>query len=229
MKLPPPRHRWSMTPRAAIQLQKRLADEIRVERLPGPVRTVAGVDLAFSSDGHRCLAGVVVYDLVEGAILETQLARRPVRFPYVPGLLSFREVPAALAAIRKLRIEPDVFMFDAHGLAHPRRMGLAAHAGLLMDWPALGCAKSRLCGEHAEPGPKRGAAVPLVHQGETVGTVLRTRDNVKPVYVSVGHRVTLEEAVRIAGACATRYRLPEPARQAHLLVTRHRSALSPKE
>ncbi len=211
-----------MPPRAAIRLQKRLAGRVRVERVAGAVRRVAGVDLAFSPEGERCLASVVVWDIEHGAVVEERLAWRPVRFPYVPGLLSFRETPAALAAIRKLTCEPDLFMFDAQGLAHPRRLGLASHAGLLLDRPAVGCAKSRLCGSHEEPPEEPGRSTPLVDRGEVVGAVLRTRPGVRPVYVSVGHRMTLADAVAWTMRCVTRYRLPEPARLAHLLVTRHR-------
>lgn len=221
MILPPPIHRWSMSPAAAIRLQKRLAARVRIQRMRGAVRLVAGADLAFSRDGTRCLAGVVIYDLETGETVEEALAWRAVRFPYVPGLLSFRETPAVLAAVRKLKTVPDLFMFDAHGLAHPRRFGLASHAGLLMDRPSVGCAKSRLCGEHGEPPATPGRFAPLIHRGETVGAVLRTRRGVKPVFVSPGHRVSLEDGVRLVTACVTRYRLPEPTRRAHLLVTRH--------
>lgn len=222
MKIPSPLHRWSLTPREAIRLQERLAGRVRVERLRRRVRIVAGADMAFSSDGERCLAGVVVCDLEADSVLEEQLTWRPVRFPYVPGLLSFREAPAVLAAVRKLKAVPDLFIFDAHGLAHPRRLGLASHVGLLMDAPSVGCAKSLLCGKHDEPGGARGNSAPLVHKGETVGAVLRTRVGVKPVFVSVGHKVTLDNAVGVVMRCATRYRLPEPTRLAHNLVTRHR-------
>jgi len=223
MKIPPPLHRWSMSPKAAIRLQERLAGRVRVEPLRRRVRLVAGVDVAFGPDGRHCLAGVVVYDLHTGQAIEQQLAWRPVRFPYVPGLLSFREAPAALAALRKLRCEPDVFMFDAQGIAHPRRLGLAAHVGLLIDRPSLGCAKSLLCGDYEEPPGKAGRHSPIVHRGETIGAVLRTRTDINPVFVSVGHRLTLADAVRIVMRCVTRYRLPEPARLAHQLVTRHRA------
>ena len=226
MKMPPPLHRWSMSPKAAIRLQERLAGRVRVEPLRRKVRLVAGVDVAFGPDGRRCLAGVVVYDLGAGRVIEQQLAWRPVRFPYLPGLLSFREAPAALAALRKLKCEPDVFMFDAQGLAHPRRLGLAAHVGLLIERPALGCAKSLLCGQYQEPPRRAGRHSPLVHRGETIGAVLRTRTDIKPVFVSVGHRLTLANAVRIVMQCVTRYRLPEPARLAHQLVTAHRTRKS---
>jgi deoxyribonuclease V len=163
-----------------------------------------------------------VYDLETHQVLEEALAWREVRFPYVPGLLSFREAPAVLAAIRRLKIIPELFMFDAQGVAHPRRLGLASHAGLLIDRPAVGCAKSRLCGQHRDPPATPGRFTPLIHQGETVGAVLRTRPGIKPVFVSVGHRVTLEDAVRLVMDGITRYRLPQPTRLAHILVTRHR-------
>jgi deoxyribonuclease V len=222
MKLPPPVHRWSMTPRQAVLLQKRLAGRIRIEPLREVAHLVAGADVAFSADGHRCLAGIVVWDVRAGQVVEERLAWRPASFPYVPGLLSFREAPAVLAAVRKLRCQPDVFMFDAQGLAHPRRFGLASHVGLLMDCPSIGCAKSRLCGEHAAPATKAGSAAPLIDHDEKVGVVLRTRDGINPVYVSVGHRVTLDDAITVVMSCVTRYRLPEPTRLAHILVTRHR-------
>ena len=224
MKIPPPLHRWCLSPRRAIRLQGRLAGRVRIEPLGKSVRLVAGADMAFSADGRRCLAGVVVCDLRADPVrvVEEQLAWREVRFPYVPGLLSFREAPAVLAAIRKLKTIPDVFLFDGHGLAHPRRLGLASHAGLLMDRPAVGCAKSRLCGKHRDPPAARGSFAPLVDKDETIGAVLRTRTGVKPVFVSAGHRVTLDDAIRVAMKCATRYRLPEPTRLAHNLVTRHR-------
>lgn len=222
MKLPPPVHRWLMTPRQAISLQKRLAGQIRIEPLRKPPHLVAGADVAFNVDGRRCLAGVVVWDVRAGQVVEERLAWRPARFPYVPGLLSFREAPAVLAAVRKLRSRPDVFMLDAQGLAHPRRFGLASHVGLLMDCPSVGCAKSRLCGEHATPAPRAGSTASLIDHDEQVGVVLRTRDGINPVYVSIGHRVTLDDAIAAVMSCVTRYRLPEPTRLAHILVTRHR-------
>ena len=211
-----------MSPRAAIQLQRRLAGKVRIEPIGCAVRLVGGIDLAFSMDGQRVLAGAVVYDLKAGLIIEEQLAWRPLRFPYIPGLLSFREAPAALAAVRKLRHEPDVFLFDAQGLAHPRGLGLASHVGLLMNRPTIGCAKSRLCGDHEAPPMEAGRFAPLVFQGRTIGAVLRTRDGVKPLFISVGYFVTLADAVSVTMSCVTRYRLPEPTRLAHQLVTRYR-------
>ena len=222
VKLPPPLHRWVMTPRQAIRLQERLAGAVLTDPLAGEVRLVAGTDMAFTPDGQSCVAGVVVWDVAGNTVVEQATARRPVRFPYVPGLLSFREIPAVLAAVRKLKCRPDVFMFDGQGRAHPRRIGLASHAGLAMNMPTIGCAKSRLCGEHDEPPLRAGSYVPLTHKGEAVGTVLRTRDAIKPLYISVGHRVSLEDCIRLVMACTTKYRLPEPTRLAHQLVTRER-------
>ena len=141
----------------------------------------------------------------------------------MPGLLSFREIPAVLAAVRKLKMTPDAFIFDAQGYSHPRRFGLACHAGVLMDVPAIGCAKSRLCGMHDEPPAQPGQYAALMYEGEVVGAVLRTRLGVKPVYVSIGHRVTLADAVRVVMQCVTRYRVCEPTRLAHQLVTRERT------
>jgi len=222
MKVPPPRHRWDLSPRQAIRLQKRLAGEVLHVPLAAPPRYVASGDAAFAPGGGEIIAAWVVWDSRTQSLVESVLVRRAVRFPYVPGLLSFREAPALIAAARKLRIEPDVFMLDGHGLAHPRRFGIACHVGLSLDRPSLGCAKSRLCGEHGTPGLRRGSTKVLLDEGEEIGRVLRTRSGVKPVYVSVGHKITLDDAVAVALQCCTTYRLPEPARLAHQLVTRHR-------
>ncbi len=220
MRLPRPPHSWNVTPVQAIAIQKTLSGQVRTRGSLRGARLVAGADLAFANNGALCVAGVVVWDLAEQAVIEEQTAVKPAEFPYVPGLLSFREAPALLAAIRKLRAEPDVFMFDGQGLAHPRRFGLACHMGVLLDRPSLGCAKSRLTGRHDEPATSRGSSEPLMDGTERIGTVLRTRDNVKCVYVSVGHRVTRSAAERLVLACCTRYRLPEPTRLADKLVAR---------
>jgi deoxyribonuclease V len=185
-------------------------------------RLVAGGDAAFSPDGSAVVAGWVVWDALAGTVVETAVELMPVTFPYVPGLLSFREAPALLAAARRLKSEPGAFLIDGQGLAHPRRLGIACHVGLWLGRPTIGCAKSRLCGQHAEPGARRGASTRLVHEGETIGRVVRTREGVKPLYVSVGHLVTLEDAVKLTLLCCRGYRLPEPARLAHQLVTRKR-------
>ncbi len=226
MKIPPPRHRWAVTPRRAAALQQELREWVVECPLPPTTQRIAGADMAFSSDGRRCVAGVVVWDQRQRRVVEEAVASRAVRFPYVPGLLSFREAPAVLVAARKLIHRPDAWMLDGHGRAHPRRFGLACHLGVLLDQPTIGCAKSRLCGRHTEPGRRRGARTLLRDGDEVIGVVLRTRDAVKPVFISVGHRTTLDDAVNLALACGTKYRLPEPTRLAHQLVTRARTDLA---
>lgn len=218
MKIPRPPHRWDVSPKRAAAIQRALRDRIRVEAPGGPLRYVAGVDAAFTD--NACLAGVVLWDRAREVMEEEHVATRPLTFPYVPGLLSFREAPAILAALRKLERAPDAIMTDGHGYAHPRRFGIACHVGLLCDLPTVGCAKSRLVGEHAEPGEKRGSRTALRDGRERIGTVLRTQDGVRPVYASVGHRIDLGTAEKLLFSCVTRYRLPEPTRLADRLVAR---------
>lgn len=207
-------HPWDLSPKQAIAIQNELRGQVVTEDQLGPVNTVAGVDVGFP-DRQTARAAVVVLSFPELKPLDYAVAQAPVKFPYIPGLLAFREIPVALAAIEKVRVSPDLFIFDAHGLAHPRRLGLASHAGLLIDQPSIGCAKSRLTGQHAEPGPERGETLPLMDGDEQIGAVVRTRKGVKPVYVSIGHRVGLATAVRYVLACAPKYRLPETTRYAH--------------
>jgi len=197
----------------AIAIQKRLRD--RVVRKGSIVpKIVAGADVSYRDDVAKA-----VFVVMRGLeVLEQVVVREPVPFPYIPGLLSFREIPPLLSAWKKLKTEPDVIIVDGQGVAHPRRFGIASHLGLVLGVPTIGCAKSRLCGEHEEPGPKRGAWSPLVHKGETVGAALRTRDGCNVVYVSTGHRVALESAISVVLACAPRYRLPEPQRLADHLT-----------
>jgi len=218
-------HRWDLTPKEAIRLQQRLADQIEQIPLDAPLRLIAGGAVAFSPDGSRLVAGWAVWDLKTGLEIETVVDVHRVTFSYVPGLLSFREAPGLLAAARRLKNEPDVFMLDGQGLAHPRRFGLACHVGLLLDRPSLGCAKSRLCGTHDEPGLRTGCSRRLIHKGKIIGRVVRTRDGVKPVYISIGHKITLDAAVRLTRRCCRRYRLPEPTRLAHRLVSEARHEL----
>ncbi len=206
-------HEWAVSPTEAKALQRRLRERVRVEPLKGPVHRVAGVDV--SVQGEMSRAAVVLLSFPDLNPLEAATAERPVPFPYIPGLLAFREGPAVLDALARLEGRPDVLIFDAQGLAHPRRMGLATHLGVLLDLPSIGCAKSRLCGEHEDPPPERGAWAPLFDGEEVIGAVLRTRTGVHPVYVSVGHRVNLESAIEWVLRCCTRYRLPEPTRWAH--------------
>lgn len=214
-------HDWDISPREAIALQRKLALQVRVEPLDRPVRLVGGTDCAFIGNhrGGLTLAVAVLYDAATFAVAAEAFEVLPCRFPYVPGLLTFREAPAVIAAINKLPSRPDLLMCDGQGIAHPRRIGLATHLGLLLDLPTIGAAKSRLCGLHRQPGPARGRYARLVHDGEVVGVALRTRDAVKPLYVSIGHRITLNEAIaQVLGACRG-FRLPEPTRQAHHRVT----------
>lgn len=217
-------HRWSVSPRRAAAIQRRLAGRVSTASPRRPLRLAAAVDCAYSSDGSTCFAGVVLWDLELARELERRVARRAVRFPYVPGLLSFREAPAALAALRKLSRSPDVLLCDGHGLAHPRRFGLACHVGVTCGVPTIGCAKRRHVGAFREPGRRRGSRAPLLDQGEVVGSALRTRHGVRPVFVSVGHLIDLPTAERIVLRAATRYRLPEPARLADQLAAGRRRA-----
>lgn len=184
-----------------------------------PVRRVAGVDVGFEAAGTVTRAAVAVLRYPELDVLETAIARRPTAFPYIPGLLSFRELPAVLAALEQLREPPDLLLCDGQGIAHPRRFGIASHLGLLVDIPAIGVAKTRLCGTHEEPPNQRGAWTPLWGQGEIIGAVLRSRIGVRPLYISPGHRVGLETAIAYVMGCCTRYRLPETTRHAHRLAS----------
>ncbi len=216
-------HSWDLdVPGArAVQLDLR---ERRVDRPPPGFapRLVAGADMSIRRGRDTGYAAIVVYDVEAGRIVDRATVTGPVEFPYVPGLLSFRELPLILQAWSRLELRPDVVLFDGHGYAHPRRFGLACHGGLLLDLPSIGCAKSILVGEHDPLGEERGATAPLRHEGETVGVAVRTRSGVRPVYVSVGHRMELGAAVDIVLSVAPRYRVPEPTRAADKLVGRLR-------
>jgi deoxyribonuclease V len=209
-------HPWDVTPDEAVALQRRFAPLVVRHGAPRDVGLVAGADISVGGAGHEALAAVVVVRWPGLVPVEQVTVRAEVRFPYVPGLLSFREVPALLPAFERLRHTPDLLVVDGQGIAHPRRLGLAAHLGLVLDVPAIGCAKSRLTGRPAGTlGDARGARVRLVDRGEIVGYALRTRAGTSPVYVSVGHRIGLEAAAEWVLALAPRYRLPEPTRLAH--------------
>jgi len=227
-------HNWNLSYSQARDLQERLACKVlhtAVKKMP---KTVAGIDCAFSRDGERIFAVVVVFRLPDLETVETTSASGKVTFPYIPGLLSFREAPVCIAAVEKLRKQPDIFIIDGQGIAHPRRLGLAAHLGLFFDRPTIGCAKSRLIGQFEEPPFEKGGYSLLeddnaakrqtshesraTHQ-QIIGAVLRTRTNVKPIFVSVGHKCRLKDVIEITLACTTKYRLPEPTRLAHQLVS----------
>lgn len=206
-----------MTPAEAVAIQQRLAPLVERQSVAMPVRLIAGTDISLrGGDDGEGLAAVVVLSWPELVPVEQSVVRAVVRFPYVPGLLSFREIPLLLPAFERLRSRPDLLVVDGQGIAHPRRLGLASHLGLLFDVPAMGCAKSRLTGRiEGELGAARGAAAALLDRGELVGHAVRTRTGTNPVYVSTGHRVDAAAAVRWALDLAVRYRLPEPTRLAH--------------
>ncbi len=212
------RHDWNLTPAEAIQLQRELAGRVRMDRLLRPPETVAGLDVAFGPGRSHVYAVVAVYRLTPLELIDRSVAVLPVTFPYVPGLLSFREAPALLAALEQLAVRPDCLLVDGHGYAHPRRFGLACHLGVLLEMPSVGCAKSVLVGQYEEPTPERGEWTPLRDGDEVVGAAVRTRSGVRPVFVSVGHLVDLASAIQITLAASSgKYRIPEPLREADRL------------
>jgi deoxyribonuclease V len=204
--------------------QQKLRGRVVTEDCFGQIRTVAGADLAFDPQTNDAVAGVILYGLPGLEEIERQMAWRKLRFPYVPGLLSFRESPVLIAAFQRLRTEPDLIMIDGHGRAHPRSFGIACHIGVLFDKPTVGCAKSLLIGEYQEPGPRTGSTSSLLFRGERVGVVLRTRDNVKPIFVTQGHRLALDTAVTLVRQCADGFRIPKPTREADRYVRQLRRA-----
>lgn len=211
--------RWDVTVAEARGVQEELRSRVRLRRLPWrALKRVAGCDVAVCGD--RLFAAVLLYRFPELELVETATAEARPTFPYVPGYLSFREIPVLLQAVARLREAPQAILCDGQGRAHPRRFGLASHLGVLLDLPSVGCAKSRLIGEHDEPGIRRGDWVPLRDGTETIGAVLRARDSVKPLYISVGHRVTLADAIQLVLRCGAGYRLPEPTRRADQVVGR---------
>ncbi|HEX5085777.1 MAG TPA: deoxyribonuclease V [Blastocatellia bacterium] len=215
-------HSWDLTRGEAIEVQKRLRNLVRLQPLARPVNTIAGADISFNKYSDTVYAGIVVMRLPDLQIIESAGVRSVSKFPYIPGLLSFREAPSLLEAWEKLKTKPDVLMLDGQGIAHPRRFGIACHVGVLLDWPTIGCAKSILVGKHGELGLEAGSRTPLIDKGEQVGVALRTKNKVSPVYVSPGHLIDLDSSIDLVLRSITRYRLPETTRQAHLLVNRLR-------
>jgi deoxyribonuclease V len=208
-------HRWDLSPGEAKALQHQLAERVIAETTfdPAAARTVAGVDVSIRGGVAR--TAVVVLELADLEPVDFAVDEGPVTFPYIPGLLTFREGPSVLRALERLAIWPDVFLFDGQGIAHPRRIGLAAHMGVILDHPSIGCAKSRLTGTHADPGNDVGDWEPLVDEGEIIGAVVRSRVGVRPLYVSIGHRVDLYVAIDLVLRCTRGYRLPQTTRYAH--------------
>lgn len=217
-------HPWNVTVQRAARIQEELRAKLRRLRplkLSRP-RYVAGADVSYDRGSDRIHGAVVVLSLPDLELVECAGSTDSARFPYVPGYLSFREIPVLLKAFSRIRKAPDLILCDGQGIAHPRGFGLACHLGMVLAIPSIGCAKSRLVGEHAEPGPLRGTAEPLVHEGRTVGAVVRSRDRVAPLFVSPGYRVDLETSVRLVLSCCRGLRLPEPTRRAHVEVNRLR-------
>ncbi len=211
-------HSWDVTPDEAIRIQNKLRGLVKVENLKSKINYIAGADISFDKGSNVVYAGIVVLKFQELEEIEHSLVITEVNFPYIPGLLSFRESPALIKAWEKIEVVPDVVVIDGQGIAHPRRFGIASHFGVLIDRPTIGCAKSLLVGRYDEPSEKAGSYSYLYDSGEIVGVALRTRDNVQPVFVSVGHKITLEESIEIILQTVKGFRIPEPTRRAHNLV-----------
>lgn len=218
-------HDWQMTPLQARQTQLELASMVSTQNEVCDVRLIAGVDISASDTEGFARAAVVVLSYPELKTAEAKIIEQRVTFPYIPGLLSFREAPLILAACEELDSEPDLILIDGQGIAHPRRLGLASHLGLLWDKPTIGCAKSRLCGEHQLVPQEPGSYAELVDKGEVVGAVLRTRRGVNPIYVSIGHKLDLQAAIAWVLRCCSGFRIPEPTRLAHLAAGKQPKAI----
>ena len=221
----PPEHPWKLSPEEARQLQLRLREQLVLEPPPGlDARRIGGADISMDRGSDRGYGGIVVLDAGTLEAVDRASVAADLVFPYVPGLLSFRELPVLVGAWERLREKPDVLIFDGQGIAHPRRFGLACHGGLLFGVPSIGCAKSLLVGTHGPLGVERGSTAEIVHRGEVVGMAVRTRDGVNPVFVSPGHRMDLPTAVQIVLRVSPRFREPETTRHAHRLVNERRRA-----
>ena len=213
-------HSWDISPKEAIALQDRLASQVVLKPLPDKIRLVAGSDVGYSSGSNTAVAAMAIYSFPELECKELVLYQAEIPYPYVPGLLSFREIPLLMMVFQRLEEMPDVVLCDGQGVAHPRRMGLASHLGLWLNLPTVGCAKTRLVGRHGKVGPRRGQYRSLFHRDERVGVVLRTRTNVKPLYISPGHLAEVDSSRRLVERCCLKTRLPEPIRRTHLAVQR---------
>ena len=212
-----PLHGWNIGYERARAIQNDLRARLVLHSkdIPRRIQTIAGADISYSKGSDTFFAAVVILDFPTMKIIEQASSSGTADFPYIPGLLTFREGPVLLEAFRKLRLSPDIIIFDGQGIAHPRGIGLASHMGLFLDTPSIGCGKTRLVGSYDEPGNKPGDYSPLVHNGEIMGAVLRTKRNVKPVFVSQGHKIGLKKAIGITLSSCRGYRLPEPTRKAH--------------
>jgi len=225
-------HGWQLNLAQALDIQRWLAAQVsRSSEVTNP-RFIAGVDIAVGKAGGMATAAVVVLQYPGFRVVEAEIAQGKLDFPYIPGLLSFRESPLTLAACERLTVTPELILVDGQGIAHPRRLGLASHLGLFLNTPTIGCAKSLLCGSHEVPGVEPGSYAEVVDRGETIGAALRTKLGVKPLYVSIGHKVDLQTAIYWVLECCRDYRLPEPTRLAHLAaggnLERERGISAPK-
>ena len=216
-------HPWKVSPRQAVRIQEDLRQKLCLEEAKTPLKAIGAADVSYSGTDERLYAAFLLFSYPDLTLLESASAKGRVAFPYIPGLLTFREAPVLVKAFYKLETRPDLLLFDGQGIAHPRSMGLAAHLGLLLGRPAIGCAKSRLLGIHGEPALSRGSMVPLRHEGRTVGLVVRTRTGVKPVFVSPGYKMGIETSGQVVLSLCRGYRIPEPLRQAHIFVNQLRN------
>lgn len=214
----PKLHRWDVTPKEAVAIQREFADRLQLDKSLRRWELIAGADVSYNRFSDKIYACVLVWRAADGVVVERHAVARRMTFPYVPGLLSFREAPALLDAFARLRTEPDVVILDGQGIAHPRRMGFASHVGLWLPWPTVGCAKSLLVGDFEPPAEEAASSSPLVVKGEVRGAVLRSRSRVKPLFVSPGNRIDLESSVKVVLGCIRKYRLPEPTRLADQLA-----------
>lgn len=215
-------HPWKVSPAEAREIQEKLRKRLRLRPPRAPLKTIAAGDVAYSREDDMTYAAFLLFTYPDLTFLESASAKGRASFPYIPGFLTFREAPILLKAFSRLKTRPDLILIDGQGIAHPRFMGIAAHIGLILNLPAIGCAKSRLIGTHEELAPDRGKAVPLLVGDRTAGMVLRTRAGVKPVYVSPGHKMNMETSVKIVLSLCRGYRIPEPLRQAHMFVSKLR-------
>ncbi len=211
-------HPWNVTHEEAVKIQKCLRDKVILKRIDKRINYIAGLDVSYAKGANAVWAGVVVLDFPSLVKIEEEWIQKKVSFPYIPGLLSFREIPALLEALRKIEVEPDLIFCDGQGIAHPRGLGIASHLGVLLHKPTIGCAKSRLVGEFDPVGQDRGDYVYLRYQNRIIGAVVRTRSRVKPIFISPGYGVMLQDCIRFVIETCPTYRIPEPTRQAHLLV-----------
>jgi len=216
-------HSWEVSPQEAIKIQKDLKSKISLNKSFSKIDKIAGADVSYYQ--NKMIAGVIIFEFPNLKTIERQSFISPVNFPYIPGLLTFREGPSLLAAFKKIKNEPDIILFDGQGIAHPRRMGIATHLGLFLDKPTIGCAKSRLSGNYKDLGEEKGNYNFLKEGKETIGAVIRTRKKVKPIFVSPGHKIDLHNSIEIVLKCTDKYKLPVPIREAHLFVNQLKSDL----